>query len=71
MATTPVLTMRVGVAAALAPPVDARGGPAIQVPMTPARTAAAARGVAALAPWGCGVGARLLRATSGSVFLGG
>ena len=71
MAITPVPMMRVGVAAVFAPPADARGGPAIQVPMTPARMAAVAREAAALALLGWELRARLLRATSGSDFLGG
>ena len=71
MTMTPVPMMRVGVAAVLAPPADARGGPAIQVPMTPARMAAVARDAAALALLGWEVGARLLRATSGSDFMEG
>ena len=69
--TTPVPMMRVGVAAVLAPPVDARGGPTIQVLMTPARMAAEPHGAAALALLRGGVGARLLRVTSGLDFLGG
>ena len=69
--TTPVPMMRVGVAAVLAPPVDVRGGPTLQVLMTPARMAAEPRDAAALALLRRGVGARLLRVTSDSDFLGG
>ena len=49
-ATTPVLMTRAGVAAGPAPPADVGGGPAIRVPMTPARMAEVARDAAALAP---------------------
>ena len=68
---TPFPKMRVGIAAVLAPPAAARGGPAIQVPMTPFRMAAVPRDAAALALLRREAGARLLRATSGSDFLGG
>ena len=49
-ATTPVPMTRARVAAGPAPPADARGGPAIQVLRSPARTTGVARDAAALAP---------------------
>ena len=68
MTMTPAPMMRAG--SALAPPAVAQGGQTIQGPTIPARMAAVVRDVAALALLGWAVGARLLRATSGSDFLG-
>ena len=69
VATTPALTKRAG--SALVPPAVIRGDRVNQDPTTPVRTAAVVRDVAALALLGPVVGVRLLRATSGSVSLGG